>query len=136
MKKIIKVIVEIENDRIGSNIRGELTITDMLFNDHESTMDAEQMVKDVKQSIKLLRGFRMITIRMTENEYMGAYHKEMHSVRITNHYGEMKISNINADGTMYGNWKECKLKDIYNNVNGFVYNANAFHSLNYKEAIA
>ena len=49
MSKIIKVIVDIEQDKLGVNIRGNFNVTSMLFSDLQTTMDAEQMVNDVSK---------------------------------------------------------------------------------------
>jgi hypothetical protein len=57
--KSTKLSVHIENDRPFTNVKGEFTITDVLFSDliHASGMDGKQIIKDAKQCIKTLKGF-------------------------------------------------------------------------------
>ena len=78
MIKAIKVIVDIEQDKLGINVIGEFHVTDMLFSDREGEIDSAQMIKDVKQCIKSLKGFNMLTIRMTEGEQYMPYPHEVH----------------------------------------------------------
>jgi hypothetical protein len=125
MNKAIKVIVDIEQDKLGINVRGEFHVTDMLFSDWEGEIDSVQMIKDVKQCIKSLKGFNMLTIRMTEGEKYMPYPHEVHSVRFVNHYGEIKMSYVN--GTRYSIWEVVNEKTIYENIKTFVNNANLMH---------
>lgn len=127
MIKAIKVIVDIEQDKLGINVRGEFHVTDMLFSDREGEIDSAQMIKDVKQCIKSLKGFNMLTIRMTEGEQYMPYPHEVHSVRFVNHFGEIKMSYVN--GTQYSIWEVVTDKAIYDNIKTFVNNANFMHKL-------
>jgi len=97
----------------------------MLFSDliHTEGMDGKQIIKDVKQSIKALKGFNMLTIRLTDGEQYSTYPKEIDSVRFTNNYGE-----IYASGSYYNNWVESNDKHIYTMIKKFVHDANALHS--------
>jgi len=124
----IKVIIDIESDRISSNVRGEFCVSDILFSDisHHSHINEEQMVKDVRQCIKALKGFSMLTIRLTNDEQYSVYPKEVDSVRFTNRYGDIKMSY--ANGNYYNDWVESNEKHIYTMVKKFVHDANALHS--------
>jgi len=127
MVKAIKVIVDIEQDKLGINVRGEFHVTDMVFSDMDGTIDSAQMIKDVKQCIKSLKGFNMLTIRMTEDEKYVPYPHEVHSVRFVNHFGEIKMSYVN--GSQYSIWEVVTDKSIYQNIRIFVDNANYMHKL-------
>jgi hypothetical protein len=127
MEKVIKVIVDIEQDKLGINVRGEFHVTDMLFSDMDGTIDSVQMIKDVKQCIKSLKGFNMLTIRMTEDERYVPYPHEVHSVRFVNHFGEIKMSYCN--GSKYSIWEVVTDKAIYDNIKTFVSNANYMHEI-------
>jgi hypothetical protein len=127
MVKAIKVIVDIEQDKLGINVRGEFHVTDMVFSDMDGTIDSAQMIKDVKQCIKSLKGFNMLTIRMTEGERYVPYPHEVHSVRFVNHFGEIKMSYVN--GSQYSIWEVVTDKSIYQNIRIFVDNANYMHKL-------
>jgi hypothetical protein len=127
MVKAIKLIVDIEQDKLGINVRGEFHVTDMLFSDMDGTIDSAQMIKDVKQCIKSLKGFNMLTIRMTEDERYVPYPHEVHSVRFVNHFGEIKMSYVN--GSQYSIWEVVTDKSIYQNIRIFVDNANYMHKL-------
>lgn len=133
MSKIIKVIVDIEQDKLGVNIRGNFNVTSMLFSDLQTTMDAEQMVNDVKKCIRSLKGFSMLTISMTYDDAYVPYPKEVHSVRFIDNYGEIKMSYVN--GSRYSIWEVVKDKAIYDNIRTFVNNANAMHQME-QETIA
>lgn len=124
----IKVIIDIESDRVGSNVRGEFCVSDILFSDitHRSHIDEEQMVKDVRQCIKALKGFSMLTIRITNDVQYNVYPKVVDSVRFTNRYGEIKMAY--ADGNYYNNWIESNEKFIYTMVRKFVHDANGLHA--------
>jgi hypothetical protein len=127
MVKAIKVIVDIEQDKLGINVRGEFHVTDMVFSDMDGIIDSAQMIKDVKQCIKSLKGFNMLTIRMTEDERYVPYPHEVHSVRFVNHFGEIKMSYVN--GSQYSIWEVVTDKSIYQNIRIFVDNANYMHKL-------
>ena len=124
----IKVIIDIESDRTSINVRGEFRVSDILFSDltHRSHMDEEQMVKDVRQCIKALKGFSMLTIRLTNDEQYSVYPKEVDSVRFTNRYGDIKMSYVN--GNYYNDWVESNEKHIYTMVRKFVHDANGLHA--------
>lgn len=128
MRTTTKVSILIDSDRLGMNVRGELIVTDMLFSDleHADGIDEAQIIKDVKQCIKALKGFKMLTIRLTDDEQYSAYPKEIDSVRFTNHYGEIKMAYI--DGNYYNDWVESNEKHIYTMIKKFVHDANALHS--------
>jgi hypothetical protein len=131
--KSTKLSVHIESDRLSSNVKGEFTITDILFSDltHADGMDGKQIIKDVKQCIKALKGFNMLTIRLTDGEQYSAYPQEIDSVRFTrNSYQEYKMSYVNRD--RFEDWVESDEKHIYTIINKFVHDANALHSKNRK----
>ena len=125
----IKVIIDIQSDRLlSSNVRGEFCVSDILFSDitHRSHIDEEQMVKDVRQCIKALNGFSMLTIRITSGEQYSIYQKEVDSVRFTKSYGDIKMSYVS--GNYYNNWVESNEKHIYTMVRKFVHDANGLHA--------
>jgi len=123
-----KLSVYIESDRVGYNVRGEFIVSDILFSDleHKGGIDEEQMIADVKQCIKALKGFKMLTISLTDGEQYSTYPKEIDSVRFTNHYGGIKMAY--ASGSYYNNWVESNDKHIYTMIRKFVHDANALHS--------
>ena len=124
-----KLSVHIESDRLSSNVKGEFTITDILFSDltHADGMDERQIIKDVKQCIKALKGFSMLTIRLTDGEQFSIHPMEIDSVRFTrNSYQEYKMSYVS--GNRFDDWVESDEKHIYTIINKFVHDANAMHS--------
>ena len=123
MNKAIKVIVDIEQDKLG--IRGNFVVTDMLFSDIDNNMYSAQMIKDVKQCMKALKGFTMLTIRMTEGEQFIPNAPEVHSVRFITQYGEIKMSHVND--SKFSIWEVVNEKAIYENIKTFVSNANLMH---------
>jgi hypothetical protein len=128
MRTTTKLSIHIDSDRLGMNVRGELIVTDMLFSDldHTDGIDEAQMIKDVKQCIKALKGFKMLTIRLTDGEQYSPYPTEIDSVRFSNHYGEIKMAYV--DGNYYNDWVQSNEKHIYTMIKKFVHDANALHS--------
>jgi hypothetical protein len=128
--KSTKLSVHIENDRPFTNVKGEFTITDVLFSDliHATGMDGKQIIKDAKQCIKTLKGFNILTIRLTNGQQYSASPQEIDSVRFINNYGEIKMSYV--DGVRYNDWVESNEEHIYTIINKFVHDANALHSKN------
>jgi hypothetical protein len=122
-KTTIKLSILIEQNRIGSFTRGEMFINDYLFSkSNNKLMDAEELINEVKYVAKLLKGWDMITIRLTDDEEYTVYPKEVHSVRFTNHYGKIKFAEIG--GNNYSNWNECKINKVYECVRELVKQAN------------
>jgi hypothetical protein len=123
MLTTIKVRVTIEHDRINPNVRGEFNVCQMMFSDYTTLIDAETMVKDVKDCIRALKGFKMITIDMTDDIQYTTYPKQVVSIRFTNHYGEIKMATT-TNGGNFTNWKEAKLSDVYKYIAYIVIQAN------------
>jgi hypothetical protein len=123
----LKVTIDIEKQS-GINVSGNFCISDILFSKYQdSTINADEMIKNVKQAIKSLKGFDMLTIRLNEGSHNDLYPREVHSVRFVNHFGLIKMATIN--GNCYENWVEVKEKYIYDNVKIFVDNANLLHKI-------
>lgn len=123
MKSTIKLTIAIDQQRIGFYGRGEMTITDMLFSESSyKLMDAEELITEVKHCIKMMKGWTMLTITLTDDIEFTPYPKQVHSARFINSYGEIKMSYSN--GHYYDNWNEAKVKEIYENIRTFVKNAN------------
>ena len=81
MKTTLKLSINIEQDtKFGCNVRGEFNVTDMIFSDLNNLLDAESMIADVKKCLKLLKGFKMLTIRLTDGIQYESYPTEIHSV--------------------------------------------------------
>ena len=115
-KTTIKLTIAIESSRVGYFTRGEMYITDMLFSESShKLMDAEELIKEVKNAIKLLKGWNMLTIRLTDDLEYTPYPKEVHSVRFTNSYNEIKFAQIDSD-KYYSKWTEGKVSHVYENV--------------------
>ena len=122
-KSTIKLTISIDQQRIGYYGRGEMTITDMMFSESSyKLMDADELITEVKQCIKLMKGWTMITITLTDDIEFVSYPKQVYAVRLTNSYGEIKMANCN--GHYFDNWNEAKIKDAYDNIRTFVKNAN------------
>lgn len=123
MISIIKVRVTIEHDRFNPNVRGEFDVCQMMFSDYTTLIDAETMVKDVKECIKALKGFKMITIDMTDDIQHTTYPKQVVAVRFTNHYGEIKMAST-TNGGNFTNWVTAKKTDIYKQIAYIIIQAN------------
>ena len=124
-KSTIKLTISIDQQRIGYYGRGEMTITDMLFSESRyKLMDAEELITEVKQCIKAMKGWSMITITLTDDIQFAVNPKIMNEVRFTNSYGDIKMAYSN--GHYFDNWKEAKIKELYENIRTFVRNANIF----------
>lgn len=123
-KSTIKISIVINQDRIGSLTRGEMYITDYLFSESimNKLMDAEELIKEVKYITKLLKGWNVLTIRLTDDLEYTVYPKEVHSVRFTNHYGEIKFAEIGNN--CFSNWNKCKINKVYDSVRELVKQAN------------
>ena len=127
MQKTIKFIIDIEQDRtLGMNISGNFKVVDMLFSDISRNMDDKPMIKDVKYCIKSLKGFSMLTLRLTHDESYAPYPKEINSIRFVKEYdGTIKMAYIS--GTRYNVWEVVDEKAIYDHVKSFVNEANLLH---------
>jgi hypothetical protein len=126
-KTTIKLSIAIESSRIGYYTRGEMYITDMLFSESSNKlMDAEDLIKEVKNAIKLMKGWNMLTIRLTDDLEYTTYPKEVHSIRFTNSYGEIKFAQVDGEyhSKCYTKWNEGKISHVYENVRGFTKWAN------------
>ena len=124
-KSTIKLTISIDQQRIGYYGRGEMTITDMMFSEsHYKLMDADELITEVKQCIKLMKGWTIITITLTDDIQFAVYPRVVNEVRFTNSYGDIKMSHSN--GKYFDNWNEAKIKDVYDNIRTFVKNANIF----------
>lgn len=124
-KSTIKLTISIDQQRIGYYGRGEMTITDMMFSESSyKLMDADELITEVKQCIKLMKGWTMITITLTDDIEFVTYPRQVYATRLTNSYGEIKMSHSN--GHYFDNWNEAKIKDVYDNIRTFVKNANIF----------
>ena len=138
MKTTLKLSINIEQDtKFGCNVTGEFNVTDMIFSDLNNLLDAESMIADVKKCLKLLKGFKMLTIRLTDGIQYESYPTEIHSVRFTNHYGEIKMAYANKTSghNCYTNWEIVKEKDIYDNIRTFVQNANILQVGKIRESV-
>ena len=124
-KTVIKLRITIDQSHLGYYGRGEMVITDMMFSYYDNyLMDADQLIAEVKQCIKLMKGFTMLTISLTDDFSYSIYPREVNSVRFTSYYGELKMSHSN--GSYFDNWNDAKIKDVYDNIRTFVKNANIF----------
>ena len=124
-KTTLKLSIEIEQDsKLGTNVRGTFTVTDMLFSDFDNLLDAEYLCKDVKNCIKTLKGFYMLTIRLTDDAEYVTYPKEVTAARFINRFGKIEMAIINVYGNCYDNWTAAKDSHIYENIREIVKNAN------------
>jgi len=124
-KSTIKLTISIDQQRIGYYGRGEMTITDMMFSDSNyKLMDADELITEVKQCIKAMKGWSMITITLTEDVQFSISARPINSVRLTNNYSGISIATLNNN--YYDNWKPAKIKELYENIRVFVKNANIF----------
>jgi len=122
-KTTIKLSIAIESSKVGYYTTGEMHITDMLFSEsNNKLMDAEELIKEVKSAIKLLKGWNMLTIRLTDDLEYIPYAKEVHSVRFVNQYNEIKFAQI--ENHHYKNWLDGKIGQVYDNVRELVKQAN------------
>ena len=121
----LKLIIDIESKSIG-RINGTFSVTEMLFSKYSGLIDADEMIKDVKQCIKMVKGFRMLTIRLTEGETYETFPTEINSVRFVNDYGEIKMAFATKTSgyNCYAVWEIVKEKFIYDNIKAFVKDAN------------
>jgi hypothetical protein len=102
-----------------------MIISDMMFSESNyKLMDSDELITEVKQCIKLMKGWTMITITLTDDIQFAVYPRQVHSVRLTNNYGEINMAYCN--GHHFDNWKPAKIKDAYDNIKTFVKNANIF----------
>lgn len=123
----LKVTIDIEKQQI-IGMSGNFCISDIVFSKYQdSVINLDEMIKNVKQAIKSLKGFDVLTIRLNEGSHNDLYPREVHSVRFVNHFGLIKMATIN--GNKYENWVEVKEKYIYDNVKIFVDNANLLHKI-------
>lgn len=123
----LKVTIDIEKQQ-SIGMSGNFCISDILFSKYQdSVINLDEMIKNVKQAIKSLKGFDTLTIRLNEGSHNDLYPREVHSVRFVNHFGLIKMATIN--GNKYENWVEVKEKYIYDNVKIFVDNANLLHKI-------
>ena len=124
-KTTLKLSIEIEQDsKLGTNVRGTFTVTDMLFGDFDNLLDADYLCKDVKKCIKTLKGFYMLTIRLTDDAEYVSYPKEVTAARFINRFGKIEMAIINVYGNCYDNWTAAKDSHIYENIREIVKNAN------------
>jgi hypothetical protein len=123
MKSTIKLKIAIDQQRIGYFTRGEMIISDMLFSEASTKlMDAEGLIAEVKNVFKLMKGWTMLTISLTDDIEYTPYPKEVDSVRFINHYGEVKFAQV--ENHYYSNWNVCKISKVYDNVRELVKQAN------------
>lgn len=126
-QETLRVVIDIEKQQ-SIGMSGNFSISDILLQHHSSSvMNADEMIKNVKQAIKSLKGFDMLTIRLTDGSLSEMYPREVHSIRFVNHWGLIKMSSVN--GNRYDNWIEVKEKYIYDNIKIFVDNANFMHQV-------
>lgn len=124
-KSTIKLTIAIEQQRIGYYGRGEMIITDMMFSESSyKLMDADELITEVKQCIKALKGWTMITITLTDDLEYTPYPRVVNEARFINSYGDIQIAQ--ANGSRFDNWREAKIKELYENIRTFVKNANIF----------
>ena len=134
MKTTIKLKISIDQERIGYYGRGEINITDMMFSESSyKLMDSDELITEVKQVIKMLKGFSMITITLTDDQEFSLYPKAIHEVRFTNNYGDIKMAFSN--GHHFDNWSDAKVKDVYDNIKTFVKNANMLQLGKLKQSV-
>ena len=116
----IAINVEIENNR-SSIANFSANCTDMILSgDYTSPIDADQFLDRVKQAMKLLKSFNMLTITVTlsrlERDYIG---KIIGSVR----FADGQRSSLGMDNS-YTEWLPCKKSRIYADVVHYVGLAN------------
>jgi len=122
-KSTIKLNITIDQQRIGYFTRGEMIISDILFSESSNKlMDAEELIAEVKNVVKMMKGWTMLTIQLTDDLEYTTYPKEVHSVRFTNHYGEVKFAQV--ENHYYSNWNVCKISKVYDIVREVVKQAN------------
>lgn len=72
----LKLMVSIDQNRIGYYSRGEMVITDMMFSDsHYKFLDVGELTAELKQCIKAMKGWSIITIRLTDDITYSTYPK-------------------------------------------------------------
>lgn len=126
MKTTIKLLIEIEQrTKLGLNISGKFDVNNLLFSEYNSLLNSEDIIMDVKKCLRLLKGFSMLTIRLTEGEEYSSYPKEINSVRFTNNYGEIKMAHAVNGEAYYQNWDAAKVNHIYENIRELTRNANS-----------
>lgn len=119
----LKLMVRIDQYRIGYHSRGEMVITDMMFSEsHYKFLDVGELTTELKQCIKAMKGWSIITISLTDDITYSTYPKAVNEVRFVNSYGDIKMSY--AEGNYFHNWTEAKTKDVYAHLSTFVSNAN------------
>lgn len=135
MNTSIKLSIEIENDRFGYNISGKFQVTEILFSDFNRLMDAEEIVKQVKQSMRALKSYKMLSIYLTEGEQFSTYPEVISAVRFTNSYGEVKMAH--AVRNYFDNWNKVTAsdKDIYQQIRSFVQQANTLQAQRIAERV-
>jgi ABC-type polar amino acid transport system ATPase subunit len=102
-----------------------MIISDMMFSESNyKLMDSDELITEVKQCIKAMKGWSMITITLTDDIQFAVYPRIVNEVRFTNSYGDIKMSYSN--GKYFDNFNEAKIKELYENIRVFVKNANIF----------
>ena len=93
MKKTIKIEVEIERD-FSSGMNARVRVYEMLFTDLSSkAIDSTEVYKQVKEALKMLKGYSMLTINVSEYEssYYGRVQDILYTKRLVNRYGKETI---------------------------------------------
>ena len=86
MKKTIKIEVEIERD-FSSRMNARVRVYEMLFTDLSSkAIDSTEVHKQVKEALKMLKGYSMLTINVYEYEssYYGRVQDILYTKRLVN----------------------------------------------------
>jgi len=129
MKTRIKLSVTIEQERINhKNISGEMVVADILFSDFDRLLDAEDIVNDVKYALRMLKGFKMLTIDLTDGEQFTSYPELIQAVRFTNHYGEIKMATANRDDKCFTQWEKATANYVYSAIRSMAHIANTRHT--------
>jgi hypothetical protein len=135
MNTSIKLSIEIENDRYGYGIEASFKVTEILFSDFNSLMDAEDIIGKVRQCLRAVKSFKMVSIYLTEGEQFSAYPKCLDSIRFVNNYGEVKTSY--AVNNYFEHWHHILSpnKHIYKAISEIVFKANKLQAQRIAERV-
>ena len=105
-----------------------MVVADILFSDFDRLLDAEDIVNDVRYALRMLKGFKMLTIDLTDGEQFTSYPELIQAVRFTNHYGEIKMSTANKNNKYFENWEKTTANFVYSAIRSMTHIANTRHT--------
>ncbi len=135
MNTSITLSIEIENDRYGYGIEASFKVTEILFSDFSSLMDAEDIIGKVRQCLRAVKSYKMVSIYLTEGEQFGIYPKCLESIRFVNNYGEVKMAY--AVNNYFKHWHHILSpnKHIYKAISEVVFKANKLQAQRIAERV-